>query len=144
MGNPVYHSQYSKEQIDAQIENAAPIIRDGCWYRWDIAEGAYVDTGQQAKGDTGGVGPRGAKGDTGPTGPRGYTGDTGPQGPTGSQGPQGVQGPQGPRGPAAAMVAQDGTYGFYVNENGHLILAYTGDKAPAYSINENGHLILTV
>ena len=37
-----------------------------------------------------------------------------------------------------------GPVAFSVNEQGHLILHYTGDDAPNYSINSDGHLILTL
>jgi len=35
-------------------------------------------------------------------------------------------------------------YAFNVNEDGHLLISYTGDEAPDFSIDANGHLILTV
>ena len=72
-------------------------------------------------------------------------GAKGEQGTVGPQGPQGVQGPQGPQGPAGAAVATDGAYAFHVDGNGHLILSYTGQTAPAFSIDQaTGHLILTL
>lgn len=54
----------------------------------------------------------------------------------------GVPGPQGPPG---AIVTTTGTYGFHVDENGDLILHYTGDEPPAFSLNEgDGHLYITL
>ena len=41
-------------------------------------------------------------------------------------------------------VDTDGSYGFDVDENGHLRLHYTGGTAPDFALNENGHLILTL
>lgn len=105
------------------------------------------------EGPPGIQGPQGMDGDTGPQGPRGEAGATGPrglQGPkgeTGSRGPEGPQGPSGPqgeRGINGVAVEADGIYAFNVDENGHLILSYTGDTAPNFSINENGHLLLEV
>lgn len=66
------------------------------------------------------------------------------QGATGPTGPQGGQGPPGPQGINGVAVAADGQYAFNVNEDGDLILSYTGDTAPNMRINENGELILTV
>ena len=43
-----------------------------------------------------------------------------------------------------AAVATDGTYGFDVDEDGHLRLHYTGDTAPDFALDEDGHLILTL
>ena len=68
----------------------------------------------------------------------------GEQGATGSTGAQGAQGPQGPRGISGVAVAADGQYAFNVNEDGDLILSYTGDTAPNMHINADGHLILTI
>jgi len=107
---------------------------------------------QGPRGERGIQGPKGPKGDTGPQGPQGIqgqkgaTGDVGPQGPkgdTGPQGPQGIQGPQGPQGTAVA-VETEGMFYFNVDEDGHLILTYTGDDPPDFEIDENGHLIWTV
>lgn len=130
------------------------------------AQGKQGPTGPQGiPGQTGLQGPSGAKGDQGPqgpTGPQGLHGQTGPQGPagiqgeqgpqgpagepgaTGPQGPQGPMGPEGPRGINGVAVAVDGQYAFNVNEEGHLIVSYTGDSPPALRINESGHLILEV
>ena len=79
-------------------------------------------------------------------GPVGPVGPTGPQGETGPTGPQGIQGPQGPPGPSGgAMVETTGAYCFSVNENGRLILHYTGDEVPDFYINEtDGHLYLNI
>lgn len=91
-----------------RAENAVvnpPKIQNGTWWIYDFAQGAYVDTGMQAKGDTGATGPQGPRGEVGPVGPQGPKGDTGatgatgPRGDTGAQGPQGIQGETGPAGP---------------------------------------------
>ena len=100
-----------------------------------------------AQGKQGPVGPQGIPGQTGPQGPAGPQGEPGPQGPageTGPQGPQGPQGPEGPRGINGVAVAADGYYAFNVNDEGHLILSYTGLTPPNARIDERGHLILEV
>ena len=76
--------------------------------------------------------------------PKGETGSVGLRGPAGPQGVEGPQGVPGPRGINGVAVAASGTYAFNVNEDGHLILSYTGDTAPDFSINEDGHLILNL
>lgn len=76
--------------------------------------------------------------------PKGDTGSVGLRGPAGPQGVEGPQGVPGPRGINGVAVAASGTYAFNVNEDGHLILNYTGDTAPDFSINEEGHLILNL
>ena len=68
----------------------------------------------------------------------------GKQGVTGPAGAEGKQGPPGPQGISGVAVAADGQYAFNVNEDGDLILSYTGDTAPNMRINETGHLILTI
>ena len=68
----------------------------------------------------------------------------GKQGATGPQGAQGIQGPPGPQGISGVAVAADGQYAFNVDENGHLILYYTGDVAPDFEIGEDGHLYLNI
>lgn len=70
--------------------------------------------------------------------PRGEQGDTGPQG------AQGIQGPPGPQGTNGVAVAAEGQYAFNVDENGHLILYYTGDTPPDFEIKEDGHLYLNI
>ena len=52
--------------------------------------------------------------------------------------------PKGEPGRNGAVVAANGLYGFQVNQEGHLILTYTGDTPPNFTINEAGHLILTL
>lgn len=94
-----------------------------------------------SKGDEGATG---AKGDKGDPGDKGDKGDKGDQGETGAQGPQGIQGPEGPRGINGVAVAVSGQYGFSVDENGHLIVSYTGDDAPDFEIKEDGHLYLNI
>lgn len=68
----------------------------------------------------------------------------GEQGAAGPQGSQGIQGPPGPQGISGVAVAADGQYAFNVDENGHLILYYTGDVAPDFEIGEDGHLYLNI
>lgn len=65
-------------------------------------------------------------------------------GATGATGAQGIRGEQGKPGLNGVALAADGIYAFNVDENGHLILSYTGDDVPNFEINESGHLILTV
>lgn len=62
------------------------------------------------------------------------------QGVQGPAGPQGIQGPQGPQGINGVAVAAEGQYAFNVDENGHLILYYSGNTDPDFSIGEDGHL----
>lgn len=90
------------------------------------------------KGETGDVGPQGEQGE------KGDTGETGPQGIAGPEGPQGIQGPPGPQGINGVAVTAPGQYAFNVNDDGHLIVSYTGETAPDFAVNENGHLILTI
>lgn len=94
------------------------------------------------------MGPAGPQGPTGPAstvpGPAGPRGETGPQGPAGPRGPQGIQGPEGPRGISGAAVSAEGIYAFSVDENGHLILSYTGEDVPNFALDDRGHLILTI
>lgn len=76
-----------------------PVIRNGTWWLWDAACGAYTDTLQPARGQAGPQGPQGETGPAGPQGPKGETGLQGEAGPQGPQGPQGETGPAGPQGP---------------------------------------------
>lgn len=96
------------------------------------------------RGDAGPQGETGPQGIQGIQGPKGDKGDTGQKGDTGPQGPQGIQGPKGDRGIDGVAVAADGQYAFNVNQNGHLILSYTGTDAPDFAINSDGHLVLTI
>lgn len=96
----------------------SPYIGDGGnWFTYDAEEQEFTDSGVHAQGPQGVVGPRG---------------------------PQGVQGPEGPQGVNGVAVAADGQYAFNVNEEGHLVLSYTGDDAPNMSINSEGHLVWTI
>lgn len=52
--------------------------------------------------------------------------------------------PRGEPGRNGAVVAAAGLFAFQVNDEGHLILTYTGDTAPNFAINAAGHLILTL
>lgn len=111
---------------------------------------------QGQRGYTGDSGPQGIQGPPGPKGQRGYTGNRGPQGIQGPAGPQGIQGSQGPAGPVGPQGPQGergingvaveaiGFYAFNVDDNGHLILSYTGNQAPDFFINSNGHLVLNL
>lgn len=93
------------------------------------------------RGEQGAVGPAGAQGKQGQQGIQGPKGEPGETGPAG---PPGIQGPAGPAG-TAVVVPTEGTYAFSVDENGHLILHYTGDTAPNFEIHEdNGHLYLNI
>lgn len=49
MANIIFHSAYTKDQIEASI-GKGPIIQDDFWYVWDIASSAYVPTGVKAIG----------------------------------------------------------------------------------------------
>lgn len=97
---------------------------------------------QGPKGDPGQTGPEGA---VGPVGPQGVAGPTGPQGPQGERGPTGPAGPQGPEGPRGidgVAVSTEGTYAFNVDEDGNLVLYYTGQTAPDFELLEDGTLAL--
>lgn len=155
----------SLTQAASQAQSAAlhgPYVgANGNWQVWDLTAGGYQDTGVYAggfqgekgpKGDTGPQGPKGEKGDRGDAGPQGIqgpmgaagaTGPKGDKGDTGPEGPPGVQGPPGPQGVNGVVVEAPGTYAFDVNEEGHLILHYTGET-PDFSINEAGHLVVNI
>lgn len=121
------------------------LCTDGSSYTFTVHNGATGPIGPQgATGATGPVGPPGPEGSQGPAGPTGAQGPTGATGPVGPQGPQGIQGPEGPRGINGVAVSTTGTYAFNVDENGHLILMYTGEDAPDFFINTDGHLILNI
>lgn len=49
-----------------------------------------------------------------------------------------------PQGYSGATVEASGLYGFHVDEDGYLVLSYTGDNPPAFRIDENGNLIYTI
>lgn len=49
-----------------------------------------------------------------------------------------------PQGADGSAIAADGLWGVRVDENGDLILTYTGDDIPPLSINEDGDLIYTL
>ena len=69
----------------------------------------------------------------------------GEQGATGPTGPEGKQGPPGPQGMNGVAVAAEGFYAFNVNDEGNLILSYTGDEASDFSIHkDDGHLWLNI
>lgn len=148
-------------QAQSAVLHGPYVGTNGNWQVWDLAAGAYRDTGvyakglQGPKGDKGDTGPQGPKGDRGEVGPQGVQGIQGPVGATGAtgpkgdkgdpgpEGPQGIQGPPGPQGVNGVVVEAQGTYAFDVDEEGHLILHYTGD-APDFSINEEGHLVVNI
>lgn len=68
----------------------------------------------------------------------------GKQGGTGPKGEQGDQGPPGPQGINGVAVAAEGQFAFNVNEEGSLILYYTGSEVPDFSIHEDGHLYMNI
>ena len=59
------------------------------------------------------------------------------------RGRQGRQGPPGPRGIDGVAVAASGVFAFNVNEDGDLILSYSGSDIPNFSINDKGELVWT-
>jgi hypothetical protein len=50
---------------------------------------------------------------------------------------------QGERGYSGVAVEANGLYAFNVDDNGDLILSYTGGTAPNITVNESGDLIWT-
>lgn len=84
---------------------------NGNWFVWNNNTESYEDSGTKAQGDKG------------------------------EQGIQGERGETGPRGIDGVAVQAEGMWAFNVNEEGHLILNYTGDTAPDFTVNEDGHLI---
>lgn len=97
---------------------------------------------QGPKGEAGQTGPEGAAGPAGEQGPAGPTGQQGPQGERGPAGPAGPQGPEGPRGIDGVAVSTEGAYAFNVDEDGNLVLYYTGQTAPDFELLEDGTLAL--
>ncbi|MCM1220616.1 MAG: hypothetical protein NC548_39625 [Lachnospiraceae bacterium] len=135
-----YHPDEKYLLLDyVQYQGNGYIVRQEC-QGITPEEGKYYMLAA-AKGATG---VQGDKGDKGDTGDKGDKGDKGDQGDPGAQGPQGIQGPQGPQGINGVAVAVDGQYGFSVDENGHLIVSYSGDDAPDFEIKEDGHLYLNL
>lgn len=68
------------QSILAQAEQLiakAPIIKNGTWWLYDAATGAYQDSGQPAKGDKGETGEKGDPGKQGKTGAKGEKGADG-------------------------------------------------------------------
>lgn len=47
-------------------------------------------------------------------------------------------------GPPGYTVPADGLYAFHIDENGDLIITYTGEEIPPFSIDQNGDLIYTL
>lgn len=47
-------------------------------------------------------------------------------------------------GPPGYTAPADGLYAFHIDENGDLIITYTGEEIPPFSINQNGDLIYTL
>lgn len=97
---------------------------------------------QGPKGEAGQTGPEGAAGPAGEQGPAGPAGQQGPQGERGPEGPAGPQGPEGPRGIDGVAVSTEGAYAFNVDEDGNLVLYYTGQTAPDFELLEDGTLAL--
>ena len=106
------------QSILAQAEQLiakAPIIKNGTWWLYDAATGAYQDSGQPAKGDKGDKGDpgkqgkTGAKGDQGEPGTPGEKGDRGEKGDAGTPGKDGVNGKNGADGysPTATVTETD-------------------------------------
>lgn len=111
VGQP-WRMPYTAEQIQDAITNQIPIVGDnGNFWRWDIAQQKFVDTGAQARG------PKGDKGDKG---------DTGPQGPAGPKGDTGATGPQGPL-PENYVKTADG--GYQIIKGGGVTLGETPDQS---------------
>lgn len=110
-------SQSAQAASDTLTRNQQVAVRtpyvgtNGHWYVWNNNTGSYEDSGTKAQGETG---PQGIQGETGPQGPRGIDG---------------------------VAVQAEGMFAFNVNEEGHLILSYTGDEVPDFTVNEQGHLI---
>ena len=106
--------------MEANIDNAAPYIgENGNWFRWNVAQRAYEDTGSPArgeKGERGEQGPQGSEGEQGETGPQGPQGVPGPKGESGEAGPKGEKGdrgepgPQGPKGDTGDPIHVAGSY----------------------------------
>ena len=106
--------------MEANIDNAAPYIgENGNWFRWNVAQRAYEDTGSPARGEKGEQGeqgpqgPEGEQGETGPQGPRGVPGpkgESGEAGPKGEKGDRGEPGPQGPKGDTGDPIHVAGSY----------------------------------
>ena len=106
--------------MEANIDNAAPYIgENGNWFRWNVAQRAYEDTGSPArgeKGERGEQGPQGSEGEQGETGPQGPQGVPGPKGESGEAGPKGEKGdrgepgPQGPKGDTGDPIHIAGSY----------------------------------
>jgi len=111
-------------------------------------KGDKGDTGKKGdKGETGLQGPMGPRGPEGMQGEKGDTGERGPQGFEGPQGPQGIQGPQGEPGRPGingVAVAAQGQFAFNVNEEGHLILGYSGTEEPGFRLGGDGHLYMDI
>ena len=148
-------AEVDKTELEGHLHLRFGIPRGDTGQKGDQGEtGPTGATGAQGPlGPTGAAGPqgpqgiRGPEGAQGPTGPEGATGPAGPQGPqgeTGPTGPAGPQGPEGPRGIDGAAVATDGAYAFNVDEEGYLVLYYTGEVAPDFQIRDDGYLVLNL
>ncbi len=89
------------QSILAQAEQLiakAPIIKNGTWWLYDAATGAYQDSGQPAKGDKGDKGDPGKQGKTGAKGDQGEPGTPGEKGDRGEKGDVGETGEKGEKG----------------------------------------------
>lgn len=101
------------QSILAQAEQLiakAPIIKNGTWWLYDAATGAYQDSEQPAKGDKGDKGETGEKGDPGKQGKAGAKGEKGDQGEPGAPGEKGERGEKGEKG-NAGTPGKDGVNG---------------------------------
>jgi hypothetical protein len=89
-------------------------------------------------------GEKGVKGDIGVKGDKGDKGDTGEQGSKGDKGDTGDKGDKGDKGETGLTVPINSCFGFSVNSEGDLMVAYPDSAdAPTFSINGNGELIYT-
>lgn len=119
----------------------------------DVGTGGVTGGGGGIQGPQGPQGPKGDKGDKGDPGEDGatytpsvdadgtlsWTNDKGLTNPA----PVNIKGPKGDKGDPGAGGGSGGAglYSFAVNDNGHLILTYSGDTAPDFTIDSSGHLI---
>lgn len=56
MANEIFNSEYSAEQIENAIANAAPMVgANGNWWLWDIVTMAWVDTLIKARAEVTGA-----------------------------------------------------------------------------------------
>lgn len=118
-------AETAKDNAEKAAETASsaaihqPIVGDNQnWWTWNIADGAYVDTGIYAAGHSPYIGNNGdwwigaedtGVAATGPQGPQGIAGPAGPQGIQGIQGQAGLAGSDGKDGVGIQSVEQTTT-----------------------------------